>query len=265
VGMAADVALNGDIMRSAYPFCRLSGPANVLVMPTFDAASITTKTLQELIDFIENHQYINVAQLPESFLGISISTPAPTPPPEKAPAIEKVPEEEAAKIVEAHEKSRLAEQDEPAATGPAPAPAPQPKPAVAQYSEEEKQVSQLLADLRWLVVEGYVTEFADGRLFANPPAPESAPKSDASGESEDSDDEESASTEPEAASTEEATAPAEEQKADAPATEEPKAAAPAPTPPAPIVAPASETPEPKPEEPVSEASESESIDEPKKD
>jgi len=46
--MAADVALNSEIMRTAYPFCRLTGPANVLVMPTFDAASITTKTLQEL-------------------------------------------------------------------------------------------------------------------------------------------------------------------------------------------------------------------------
>ena len=45
--MAADVALNGDLM-AAYPFCRLSGPANVLVMPAFHAASISTKMLQEL-------------------------------------------------------------------------------------------------------------------------------------------------------------------------------------------------------------------------
>ncbi len=45
--MAADVALNMDRM-SAYPFCRLSGPANVLVMPAFHSASISTKMLQEL-------------------------------------------------------------------------------------------------------------------------------------------------------------------------------------------------------------------------
>ena len=45
--MAADVALNMDLM-AAYPFCRLSGPANVLVMPAFHAASISTKMLQEL-------------------------------------------------------------------------------------------------------------------------------------------------------------------------------------------------------------------------
>jgi len=45
--MAADVALNPDHM-AAYPFCRLSGPANVLVMPAFHSAAIATKMLQEL-------------------------------------------------------------------------------------------------------------------------------------------------------------------------------------------------------------------------
>ena len=45
--MAPDVALNPALM-SAYPFCRLSGPANVLVMPGLDAAQIATKMLQEL-------------------------------------------------------------------------------------------------------------------------------------------------------------------------------------------------------------------------
>jgi malate dehydrogenase (oxaloacetate-decarboxylating)(NADP+) len=45
--MAADVALNPDLM-AAYPFCRLSGPANVLIMPAFHSASISTKLLQEL-------------------------------------------------------------------------------------------------------------------------------------------------------------------------------------------------------------------------
>ncbi|SFI85977.1 NADP-dependent malic enzyme [Aerobium aerolatum] len=45
--MAADVALNADLMKQ-YPFCRLSGPANVLVMPAYHSASIATKMLQEL-------------------------------------------------------------------------------------------------------------------------------------------------------------------------------------------------------------------------
>ncbi len=45
--MAADVALNAELM-AAYPFCRLSGPANVLVMPAQPSAAIATKMLQEL-------------------------------------------------------------------------------------------------------------------------------------------------------------------------------------------------------------------------
>ncbi len=45
--MAADVALDPALM-AAYPFCRLSGPANVLIMPAFHSASISTKLLQEL-------------------------------------------------------------------------------------------------------------------------------------------------------------------------------------------------------------------------
>ena len=45
--MAADVALNKDLM-AAYPFCRLSDTANVLIMPAFHSASIATRMLQEL-------------------------------------------------------------------------------------------------------------------------------------------------------------------------------------------------------------------------
>jgi malate dehydrogenase (oxaloacetate-decarboxylating)(NADP+) len=45
--MAADVALNPEA-AAAYPFSRLSGPANVLIMPAFHSASISTKMLQEL-------------------------------------------------------------------------------------------------------------------------------------------------------------------------------------------------------------------------
>ena len=45
--MAADVALNMEL-REAYPFCRLSEPANVLIMPAFHSASISTKLLEVL-------------------------------------------------------------------------------------------------------------------------------------------------------------------------------------------------------------------------
>jgi malate dehydrogenase (oxaloacetate-decarboxylating)(NADP+) len=45
--MAADVALSRSAM-ALYPFCRLSAPANVLVMPAAHSASISTKMLQQL-------------------------------------------------------------------------------------------------------------------------------------------------------------------------------------------------------------------------
>ena len=45
--IAADVALNMEL-RETYPFCRLSGPANVLIMPAIHSASISTKLLMEM-------------------------------------------------------------------------------------------------------------------------------------------------------------------------------------------------------------------------
>ncbi|MDR3518634.1 MAG: NADP-dependent malic enzyme [Azospirillaceae bacterium] len=46
--MAADVALDGELMKRLYPFCRLSGPANILIMPALHAANIGAKLLQKL-------------------------------------------------------------------------------------------------------------------------------------------------------------------------------------------------------------------------
>ena len=45
--MTADVALNPEVM-ARYPFCRLTGPANILVMPARHSASISVKMMQEL-------------------------------------------------------------------------------------------------------------------------------------------------------------------------------------------------------------------------
>jgi malate dehydrogenase (oxaloacetate-decarboxylating)(NADP+) len=45
--MAPDAALNPSVM-AMYPFCRLSGPANVLIMPGLQSANISAKLLREL-------------------------------------------------------------------------------------------------------------------------------------------------------------------------------------------------------------------------
>ncbi len=44
--MSPEVALSTEAMK-LYPFCRLSGPANVLIMPAAHSASISTKLLQQ--------------------------------------------------------------------------------------------------------------------------------------------------------------------------------------------------------------------------
>jgi malate dehydrogenase (oxaloacetate-decarboxylating)(NADP+) len=46
--MAPDVALNATVMKN-YPFSRLSGPANVLIMPGLQSANISAKLLREMI------------------------------------------------------------------------------------------------------------------------------------------------------------------------------------------------------------------------
>jgi malate dehydrogenase (oxaloacetate-decarboxylating)(NADP+) len=45
--MQADVALDYPLMKELYPVCRLSGPANVLVMPGLHSANITAKLMQQ--------------------------------------------------------------------------------------------------------------------------------------------------------------------------------------------------------------------------
>ncbi len=46
--MQASVALDVDLMRRFYPVCRLSAPANVLIMPGLHSANISAKLLQKL-------------------------------------------------------------------------------------------------------------------------------------------------------------------------------------------------------------------------
>jgi len=45
--MSANVALDADLMKH-YPFCRLSGPANVLIMPGLHSSLISSQLLQQL-------------------------------------------------------------------------------------------------------------------------------------------------------------------------------------------------------------------------
>lgn len=56
---------------------------------------------------------------------------------------------------------------------------PTPEPAAPSAEQlEDPQLRQLMFDLRWLVTEGYVTEYGDGRLFAPAPMDDSPRKDD---------------------------------------------------------------------------------------
>ena len=46
--MSADVALDPKLRAALYPFCRLTGPANVLIMPGIHAAHILTRAVPQL-------------------------------------------------------------------------------------------------------------------------------------------------------------------------------------------------------------------------
>ncbi len=46
--MSAEVALNFALMRDRYPFCRLTGAANVLIMPGLDSANLAAQLLEQM-------------------------------------------------------------------------------------------------------------------------------------------------------------------------------------------------------------------------
>lgn len=99
-----------------------------------------------VISFIESHPMIKASELATKFLGLAPVPVAPA-------AVEGQPAAEAA-------------------------------PAPELTSDQRSKLSRMQGDLRWLVTEGYVTEFIDGRLFA-PPAMVEARKKEVEAEEHD--------------------------------------------------------------------------------
>ena len=152
-----------------------------------DESTVFSESIQGLISFIEANQEISAAKLPMEYLGIdadklAAATAQPQP---------SAPEPPAEPVNEGTEASAEAPEPEPAEPEPAEAEAsapvgeaevteaaPAPKEVeVPELSAEEKaRLNTLMSDLRWLVREGYVTEYGDGRLFASPVQPKPKPK-----------------------------------------------------------------------------------------
>lgn len=172
-----------------------------------DGKTVFTDSIRDLIDFIEKHPEIPASKLPKDYIGIDTEkqqpeklkmTEAEVEAAAKAKAEAKVAETQAGnpttecadgstetagttEAAEAPAASQTTETSEAAAVSPqedSPAVAENAKASTeatpkAELSEaEEKKLRQLMLDLRWLITEGYVTEYGDGRLFAPPPMPE---------------------------------------------------------------------------------------------
>ena len=143
--------------------------------------------IQRVFDFIERTQdiaagkLVHLSDLPEQLLGIKPAAPAPEAP---APA-----------PTTAEQNLDIAKNEMEAEGDPQHPPVEAPKPEAPAHTPEETEKLQALArNIRWLVTEGYVTEFSDGRLLALPvmseaqakaaAAEEEAPKADASAKDE---------------------------------------------------------------------------------
>ncbi len=70
--MAADVALNAELLK-LYPFCRLSAPANTLIMPALHSANISSKMLQSLGDGIMIGPFLVGLEKPAQILQLGAS------------------------------------------------------------------------------------------------------------------------------------------------------------------------------------------------
>ncbi|MDQ8196077.1 hypothetical protein QEH59_16700 [Coraliomargarita sp. SDUM461004] len=161
-----------------------------------DSQTSFTDSIRDLIEFIEKHPDMPASKLPKEYIGIDTEKQKPEAlkmTEAEVEAAAKAKAEAAAKAkAEAAAESPTADADESERASDvvienqdqqvAPALAEDAKasteatPKAELSQEEQKKLGQLMLDLRWLITEGYVTEYGDGRLFAAPPMPEAKPK-----------------------------------------------------------------------------------------
>jgi hypothetical protein len=113
-------------------------------------------SLGALIAFIEAHPMGRRSELPEKFLDLKLPEAAKT----DAPAST---ETSAAPAETASAPDATASAPTPAEAAPAA------ESAATLSPEDRERLTKMNADLRWLISEGYVMEFMDGRLFIPPP------------------------------------------------------------------------------------------------
>lgn len=143
-----------------------------------------TDSISDLVEFIEKHPNTPASKLPKLYIGIDTEKQKPEEL-KMTDAQIKQAEEKAKKGVEGTaEKAEDSDLDPQAAGMVTNSPQPpatastdaQPKSELTK--EEQAKLRQLMLDLRWLITEGYVTEYGDGKLFTPPPLPPAKKKSE---------------------------------------------------------------------------------------
>lgn len=110
--------------------------------------SVFSDTVQRVFDFLEKNPKTKIQDLPKKMFGLDDVPAAP------------VPAENA--------EVPASENSVPAENVPADSNASEPAAAASVNSEIDAQISSLLGTVRWLVLEGYVSELSDGSLFTYP-------------------------------------------------------------------------------------------------
>jgi hypothetical protein len=154
-----------------------------------DSKTVFTDSIRGLIEFIEQHPNTSASKLPKLYINIDTERQQP----EKlkmteaeiaaAAAAQELAKAAALAAAEAGEASEVTSGDAVAAEESAPAAdasaSTEATPKAELSEDEQKRLNQLMLDLRWLIVEGYVTEYGDGSLYTAAPLPEAkkeAPK-----------------------------------------------------------------------------------------
>ena len=146
-----------------------------------DASTDFTDSIKDLIEFIEKHPDMPASKLPKEYIGIDTEKQKPETLKMTEAEVEAAAKAKAEAEAAAATEEAAATEDKESAEDAAPAEAPISEDATASTEatpkaelseEEQKKLNQLMLDLRWLITEGYVTEYGDGKLFAPPAMPE---------------------------------------------------------------------------------------------
>lgn len=107
-----------------------------------DDTTVFTESINDLISFIEKNQQISIQKLPYKFLSL------PLPVSEKSSKVED-------KELPA-ENTEVAENNSPSEN------------SDTSSKEDNNKITEVIRNVRWLISEGYVTEYSDGKLWVHP-------------------------------------------------------------------------------------------------